>query len=133
MSNVERTRNLYVAFNVGDIEEVLAGMNSEVEWREAESNPYQAGGEPWIGPDAVLENLFQRLATEWEGFTATPGSFHDAGDTVVVEGRYAGTFGDTGRSLDAQFCHVLEFEGGQVVRFQQYVDTARFREAMGAG
>jgi uncharacterized protein len=45
----------------------------------------------WHGPDAVLQNLFMRLAAEWDGFTVRPGEFHDAGSAVVVEARYTGT------------------------------------------
>ena len=33
---------------------VMAGMDPRIEWREAESNPMQASGEVWIGPDAIL-------------------------------------------------------------------------------
>ena len=34
------------------------------------------------GPDAVLQNVFMRLATEWEGFAAVPSRYVCEGDTV---------------------------------------------------
>jgi hypothetical protein len=64
---------------------------NSLEWREAESNPYKPDGKGWIGGEAIVRHLFMRLATEWDGFTVTPGAFHDAGDTVAVECRYTGT------------------------------------------
>ncbi len=61
-----------------------------------------------------------------------PKEFHDAGDTVVVEGRYTGKHNETGKHLDAQFCHVWKLSNGQVTSFQQYVDTAQMQEVAGA-
>jgi hypothetical protein len=131
MSNVTTMQNLYAAFGRGDIETVLGGMDPNIEWREAESNPYDSG-EPWIGPEAILNNLFVKLGGEWDGFAANPKEFHDAGDTVVVEGRYTGTYKATGKNVDAQMTHVWRLRDGKVTSFQQYVDTAQLREVMGA-
>lgn len=73
-----------------------------------------------------------RLATEWDGFAVHPGAFHDAGRSVIVEARYSGTHRGTGKALDAQVCHVWDVEEGRLTRFQQYVDTAKFQDVMGA-
>jgi uncharacterized protein len=132
MGNVDVVRGLYEAFGRGDIAGVLGGMDPAIEWREAESNPYMPSGEAWIGPDAVVTNLFMKLGADWEGFTVHPTIFHDAGDSVVVEGRYSGTYKATGKNQDTQMCHVWRLKGGKVVSFQQYVDTARVQEVMGA-
>jgi hypothetical protein len=88
-------------------------------------------GKPWIGPDAVVQNLFAKLGEEWEVFTVSPSSFHDAGETVTVEGRYSGKYKATGRDLDAQFCHVWKLENGKVQSFQQFTDTAQLQHVMG--
>ena len=34
--------------------------------------------------------------------------------------------------MDTQVCHVWDFEDGKLTRFQQYVDTAKLRDVMGA-
>jgi ketosteroid isomerase-like protein len=107
-------------------------MSPDVRWAEAESNPYMPSGEAWVGPNAILESLFMRLGAEWDTFAVHPRTFHAAGDAVVVEGRYSGTHKATGRSLDAQMCHVFVFNNGKLARFQQYVDTAKLRHVMGA-
>lgn len=132
MSHVPVVKDLYAKFASGDVPAVLAMLTDDVEWREAESNPYQPSGEPWRGPQAVLENLFVKLGGEWDGFTVTPSCFLDAGDRVIVEGRYTGTYRATGKALDAQVCHVWTLRDGRISGFQQYVDTAGLREAMGA-
>jgi ketosteroid isomerase-like protein len=131
MGNVEILKGGYEAFGRGDVPSVLAILDPAIEWHEAESNPYKPDGKAWVGGDAVVANLFMRLGTEWDGFTVTPQSFHDAGDVVVAECRYTGVFKETGRGIDAQACHVWHFNDGKATHFQQYVDTAQLQEAMG--
>jgi ketosteroid isomerase-like protein len=132
MDNVRLVKGLYDAFARGDIPAVLAGMSPDVKWHEAEGNPYMPSGKAWVGPDAVLSNLFIRLGPEWDGFAVHPGSFLDAGHSVVVEARYSGTYKATGKTLDVQVCHVWDVKDGKVTRFQQYVDTAKLQDVMGA-
>lgn len=131
MDNVSLLKNLYAAFGRGDIPSVLAAMSADIEWHQAENNPYMPSGEAWVGPDSVLKNLFMRLGTEWDDFAVHPRSFHDAGGSVIVEARYSGTYKSTGKSTDVQVCHVWDVKDGKVTRFQQYVDTAKLQAAMG--
>lgn len=132
MSNVDLLKGMYDAFGRGDVPGVLGSMEPGIQWHEAESNPYMPSGEPWTGPDQIVENLFARLADEWEGFTVHPATFHSAGEVVVVEARYTGTYKSTGKQIDAQVCHVWTVKDGKVVKFQQYVDTAKLQDVMGA-
>ena len=132
MDNVKLMKDLYDAFGRGDIPAVLGAMSPDIKWHQAENNPYNPSGQAWVGPDAVLNNLFMRLGGEWDGFVVRTGTFHGAGDSVIVEARYNGTFKPTGKSMDTQVCHVWDVKDGKVTRFQQYVDTAKLRDIMGA-
>ena len=132
MGNVEVVRDAYEAFGRGDIPAVLANFDPNIEWRAAEGNPYEPEGKPWIGPDAIMENVFMKLGADWDGFTVSPREFHDAGEVVVVECRYTGVYKATGKSLDAQACHVWKLSNGKITSFQQYIDTAQYQEVMGA-
>ena len=131
MSNVDIISGLYAAFGRGDVPAVLGGMAPDIHWHEAEGNPYRPSGEAWIGPEAVVNNLFMKLAEEWDGFAVHPESFHGAGDVVVVELRYSGTYKATGKDVDAQVCHVWTVKDGKITKFQQYVDTAKMQDVMG--
>ncbi len=62
---------------------------------------------------------------------AKPKEADNAGDSVIVEGRYTGTFKESGKNLDAQYCHVFTMRDGKLVNFQQFVDTAQLQEVMG--
>jgi len=132
MSSADIVADLYGAFGRGDIEAVLGAMDPEIHWYEAESNPYMPSGEPWVGPDAVLNNLLVKLGEDWEEFHVTPNTVHDAGDVIVVEARYTGRHGGTGRPLDAQVCHIWTVKDGKITKFQQYVDTAKLQHVIAA-
>ena len=131
MNNVEHMSNLYAAFGRGEMPTVLGAMHPEIEWREAEGNPYMPSGEPFVGPDQVLNKLFLRLNDEWEDFEVKPETYHDAGDTLVVEGRYSGVYKETGKKQDSPFCHVWTYDDGKISKFQQYTNTAALQEVMG--
>jgi ketosteroid isomerase-like protein len=130
MDNVKLMKSLYDAFGRGDIPAVLGAMSSDIKWHQAESNPYRPSGEAWVGPDAVLNNLFMKLGAEWDGFAVHPKLFHDAGGSIIVEGRYSGTYKATGKNMDTQFCHVWDVKDAKLARFQQYVDTAKLWDVM---
>lgn len=127
--NLEIIRSLYDAFGKGDVPAVLGAMDPKIEWNEAENFVY-ADRNPYVGPNAVLEGVFTRLMTDWDGYTVTPHSFYDAGEDVIVVGTYTGTHRRSARSVRAQFAHFFTLRDGRIVRFQQYTDTKQFADAV---
>ena len=132
MSYTTKMKELYEAFGRGEVPVVLGAMHPEIQWREAEGNPYSPEGKPFTGPDEVLNKLFMRLVEEWDEYTVSPETFYGAGDTVVVEGRYTGIYKETGKSVDAPFCHIWHLTDDHVTAFQQYTNTAAFQNVMEA-
>ena len=126
-NNSEIARSLYAAFAKGDVPAVLATLAPDVSWTEAEGFPY---GGTYVGQDAVLSNVFMKLGTEWEGYSAVPQEFITEGDTVVVVGNYGGKYHATGKTFSAPFAHVLNFQNGKIVRFRQFTDTAIVQKAL---
>lgn len=126
-SNRDLIRSLYDAFARGDAQTVLDALHPEVEWNEAEGSPY-ADQNPYCGPQQVGEGVFGRLVADYDRFTTTPETFIAEGLHVVVIGRYRGTHRRSGRPLDAPFVHVWTVKDGQVTSFQQYTDTAQYRD-----
>ena len=102
-------------------------MDPNISWTEAEGFPY-AG--TYNGPDAVLQGVFMRLGTEWDGFTVRPEDFIDGGDKIVATGTYEGKYKATGKSFRAAFAHVWTLRNGKAVAFQQHTDTAKVNEAL---
>ena len=129
MSNVALLKNVYEEFGRGNIPAVLGAMSPDIKWHSAEGNPYMPSGAAWVGPDAILNNLFMKIGNDWDGFTVHTKIFHDAGQSVIVEVRYTGTVKATGKSVDAQACHIWDVRDGKVTKFQQYLDTAQVQDA----
>ena len=129
MSNLTKVQNVYEAFAKNDIFGVLGFLSSDLQWTEAEGFPY---GGTYHGPKAVLEGVFMRLGSEWNGFAAVPDEFIDGGDTIVVLGKYSGTYKATGKSFQAPFAHVWKVSEGKATRFVQYVDTLLVHRALQA-
>ncbi|MFL1012943.1 ester cyclase [Flavisericum labens] len=123
--NTSLVNNLYTAFGEGDIPKVLAGLDAEVIWNEAEGNAY-ADGNPYIGPDAVLEGVFARVGEEHEYFKLSDIEIHDMyNNQVLATLRYDAKLKKTGKTYNAQAAHLWTIENGKVVAFQQYIDTKK--------
>ncbi|MCO6512788.1 MAG: nuclear transport factor 2 family protein [Aridibacter famidurans] len=128
MSNGEIISGLYEAFARGDVPAVLGAFDESIEWTEAEGFMY---GGTYTGPNAVLENVFMKLGTEWEGFSAVPSKIVDGGDDVVATGTYSGKYLGTGKSMSAPFAHEWTLRDGKIVKFRQHTDTKVIADSLG--
>jgi uncharacterized protein len=129
MSNVDFIRGLYESFAKGDVPSVLAAFGDNIEWIEAEGTPY---GGTYRSGDEIVQNVFMKLATEWTGYTVTPEEFHDAGDTIIVTGKYSGSYNETGKNMSVPFAHFWTLADGKVAKFVQFTDTAVMNRALEA-
>ncbi len=127
MNNVNLIKNLYQAFAAGDIPAVLQSFDENIEWTEAEGFPY---GGTYRGGEAILDNVFMKLATEWNDFKAEPDEFLDAGERIVALGNYSGSYKATVKSMNVPFAHVWTLRDGKIVKFVQYTDTLKVSEAL---
>jgi len=127
MSNGDIIRGLYEAFGRGDIPAVLGALDENIEWIEADGFLY---GGTFHGPQEVLDGLFMKLGTEWEGWSAVPEKIVDGGDEVVSLGTYTGKYLATGKSISVPFAHAWTLRDGKPVRFQQYTDTAEVAKSL---
>jgi uncharacterized protein len=128
MSNLEIVRRSYEAFERGDLDAVLADLDPGIEWHQAQGLPH---GGLYRGRDEVRRNVFEPLDAEWwSEFSALPDEILDAGDELVVLGRYRGTAKGTGKRLDVPFVHVWTLRDERATRFRQFLDTAGWIEAL---
>ena len=121
--NVRAIRDLYDAFNRGDLHTVERGFSRDLYWNEPENSLY-SNGNPYRSFAAVREGVFAATARDFDPFRCEAEQFLDAGDSIVVTGRYRGTCRDTGTAIATQFCHVMHLDlDGKVDRLQAYTDT----------
>jgi len=126
--NVSIIDNAYKAFGAGDIPSVLAALDDNVVWNEAEGNAY-ADGNPYIGPDAVLDGVFARIGADHEFFKLTDIVLHDmSNNQVFATLRYDAKLNKNGATYNTQAGHLWTLKDGKVIAFQQYVDTKQLND-----
>lgn len=125
--NIEVINKLYENFAAGDVPNVLASMDPNIEWNEAEGNKY-ADGNPYNGPDAVLNGVFGRIMVEHEYFKLKDVELHEmSNNQVLATLRYDAKWKD-GQQYDAQVAHLWTLDDGKITAFQQYVDTKKLAD-----
>ena len=122
-------RRQYIASANGDLAALRATLADDVEWTEMAGFPL-AG--TYRTPDGVTSSVMERLGAEWNHWTAHDDTYVVDGDNVVVLARYTATNKATGKSINVRVAHHFIVRGGRIVRFEQFVDTAKVREAMPA-
>jgi uncharacterized protein len=120
-------RRQYLASAAGDLEGLRATLADDVEWTEMAGFPL-AG--TYRTPTGVTSAVMERLAASWDGWTAHDDTYVVDGENVVVLARYTATNKTTGKDLDVRVAHHFIVRGGRIVRFEQFVDTAKVRDAM---
>ena len=127
MNNTDIIKALYAGFASGDMSAILSNMAPDIAWTEAEGYPY-AG--TFHGPQAIVDGVFIRLATEWDGYQAVPDRYVSEGNEVITLGHYSGTYKATGKAFRAPFVHAWTLRDSRIVRFVQYVDTVLVQRAL---
>lgn len=125
--NLEIMQGHYAGSDAHDLAAMLAPLSSSTEWTEMAGFPC-AG--TYIGPDAVVENVFEVLGNEWDCYRLKVDRLLDAGDTIVAVGTYSGTYRKTGKQMTARVVHVWDLQDGKVTKFEQFTDTALVAAAM---
>ena len=111
MKPLETVRKIYRDFAAGDAAAILGTFADDIEFKLAEHHPYRGPAGPWRGKQAIAQNFFAVAGPEWDAWKIDVGAAVEAGDAVVVEGRYTGLYKPTGRRMDVEVCHVCHGEG----------------------
>jgi len=117
----------YDANDRGDLAGMIADIAPDAEWTEMAGFPC-AG--TYVGPDAVVENVFKALGAQFEGYTFKLDRLLGAGDDVVGIGDYSGRAKATGKDFQARVVHVWRVEDGKIRRFEQFTDTLLVADAL---
>jgi len=125
--NRELIQALYDAFAARDADAMMASLDDDVHWTEAEGFPY-AGTH--VGPQAVMDNVWMRMATEWNDWQAHLDDIVVEGDRVATTGTYTAIYKATGKKLRARFAHTFEIRNGKIVKMEQFVDSAKVNEVL---
>ncbi|HEX6355659.1 nuclear transport factor 2 family protein [Actinophytocola sp.] len=119
-------RRQYLASAAGDLAALRATLAPDVEWTEMAGFPL-AG--TYRTPDGVTTNVMEKLAQDWDNWTAHDDTYVVDGENVVVLARYTATHRTTHKPLNVRVAHHFTVRGGLIVRFEQFTDTALVRDA----
>jgi hypothetical protein len=123
-------RRQYLASAAGDLEALRATLAPDVEWTEMAGFPL-AG--TYRTPDRVTAGVMERLTRDWDDWTAHDDTYITDGENVVVLARYTAVNKTTGKEVNVRVAHHFVVRGGRIVRFEQFTDTAKVRDAMTPG
>ncbi len=126
-NNYDIVKDHYAASARGDIAAMFTNVSEAVEWTEMAGFPC-AG--TWVGPQAVIDNVFKVLGSAWENYRFDLEHLVDGGDAVIGIGTYSGTYRATGKPMQARVAHVWRLASGKVIRFEQFTDTLLVAQAM---
>lgn len=126
-SPADVVRRQYLASARGDLEALRATLADDVEWTEMAGFPL-AG--TYRTPTGVTSAVMERLGQDWDNWTAHDDTYIADGENVAVLARYTATNKATGKDIDIRVAHHFVVRGGLIVRFEQFVDTAKVRDAM---
>ena len=124
MTNVDVVKQAYSNFETGNVPAVLALFDPQIEWRECKGMPFVKDDGIYIGPEAVVTNVFMNLPVYFDGFNIAANEIFGADDKVVMVGYYQGTNKATGHPFKANATHVWTLKDGKMTHFFQAVDTA---------
>lgn len=119
-------RRQYLASATGNLAALRATLAPDVEWTEMAGFPL-AG--TYRSPEEVSANVMEALERDWDGWTAHDDAYVIDAEDVVVLARYTATHKVTRKELDCRVAHHFVVRAGRIVRFEQFVDTARVRDA----
>ncbi|MCH4551049.1 ester cyclase [Aestuariibaculum lutulentum] len=128
LPNLENTtliNSIYEAFGKGDIPAVLEMMDKNIVWNESTSSSY-SDGNPYKGPDAVLNGVFKRLGEDNEYFKLENIKLSPLGnDQVLAILNYDGKFKKTGEAYKTTVVHLWTLKNEKITTFQQYIGLGK--------
>ncbi len=119
-TNDHTVREVYAAFNRGDVEGALAPLAPDVEWRVAPAIP--GGRTLFLGPDQVAE-FFRQIDELSERHHIDLESVTDVGEHVAVVGRHRIQRVD-GDVVAFRFVHTWTLRDGLVTAMTELVDCS---------
>lgn len=123
MTNVDLVKQAYSHFATGNVPAVLALFDPAIEWHECKGMPFVKGDGTFIGPDAIVTDVFMQLPVFFDGFNIAVNEIFGAEDKVVMVGYYQGTNKATGNPFKANATHVWTVKNGKLAHFFQAADT----------
>src|ERR1700682_337019 len=119
-ANTAVIQKTYAAFNIGDIQGVLANLDPNANWVN-----YGPAAVPYFGDfTGRIEDFFTAIGQTDVGGNVSIDRYIASADTVVSQGHYTATVRSTGMKFDEPIVHVFTLRDGKIASWNGYGDTA---------
>ncbi|MFI8592139.1 enoyl-CoA hydratase-related protein [Dietzia maris] len=131
-AHIDSVKRLYAALGKGDREVIEEILSPDFVGHTTEGLPMGLGG-TFRGPREMIDEFWWRIGSAF-AVRSEPESYEFLeGRGLQVWGRYRGTNRATGRVLDAEFVHIVQFENERISSLRQITDSSAWCAAhMGA-
>jgi ketosteroid isomerase-like protein len=121
--SVELVRRLYLAWQEGDVEELLSFIDPEVTWSPMVR--FLEGERAAVGHQGL-----RRIRITYRTFQPVPGRFEEHGSRVLVLGRLIGASRLEEEDLDVAVAWVWTVRAGRIVAMQAFQEERAAREVI---
>jgi hypothetical protein len=118
--------SVYAAFNRGDIAHIVSLVAPDATWRQPATLP--SGGD-YSGPQGAME-FFTKLTATVRTLAFEPKETISNGNDVITFGDYEAASLKTGKTASARWAFRWRVEGGKIVAYDSYIDTAALLAAL---
>jgi ketosteroid isomerase-like protein len=125
--SVELVRRVYIAWQEGDLEELLTLVDREVSWSPVLR--FLEGEKPALGHQGI-RRWFRRIRITYRSLRVVPESFEDHGDRVLVLGRLVGASRLEEGELDVHVAWIWTVRAGRVVEMKAFLEERTAREEL---
>jgi ketosteroid isomerase-like protein len=130
MDDLQKIKDVYAAFYVGDVPKILSVMSPDIDWIQYCPQPIPFGGH-YHGHDGLIQ-FFTKVGQNCEVEQYDTREFQMAADVIIVEGWQRVKARPTGKSWETNFVHIYTLENDMVVKVREYYNTAPMVQAFTA-
>ena len=126
MSNVELIKKFYSAFKNKEKNILFDCCDEKIQWQLSDGMP---NGGTYVGKEAIFDEYFPKMLSNFKEFHAIPEQFTDMKDYVMVSGKYCG-LSNNDKSFEVSFSHVYYIRENKIIQFRQFTDTQKIQESL---
>ncbi|MGI0072229.1 MAG: nuclear transport factor 2 family protein [Nitrosotalea sp.] len=121
--NVELIKQFCKYYELRDKESYLKLCDDNIVWIST-----RAEGGMCVGKKQMFDEYLPQFHAQFKKFYGIHEEFLDAGENVVVLGKYQIT-SNTDENFESPFAQIYTIKNGKIVKFRQYTDSATVERA----
>ena len=123
MTNLQIVKAIYAGFESGDMQAILQNMSDDIIWLhpgKPDQIPFAGKFEGKTGVGRFFDTAFAQIDVLEQKIH----SFEGSGDKVIVIGYEHMRVKNTGKEYQSNWIHVFTLANGEVIEFEEFIDTA---------